>query len=357
MVRPSFSSRRNSGQVAQSRHQVGVGEQHPGRPLVRPEDADRPARLHQHRLVVLERGQRPDQRVVARPVAGGLAGAAVDDQVLRALGDVRVQVVLQHPHRGLLRPALRGDRRAPGGPDRVHYSSFSSGVYGTKTLRRAAEASNVFEPGLSLCRYGIADGLQQHHRQRHRRGVQIEDEPRPTPARSVTSATSATSPIGESVSATTASPAARASRSAVHRLPRITRQHNSQHRGRAGRARLFQPIGEQASTMIEYADVRQHLRGEVSEVTRPAARPIGAPAPEAAGWRRAAWPPWRRRPDRVSRRRAVRRAGRRLSISPRRVLKIIWAIIAGPRRSPAVGSGSPAAAPDSRRNRGRWRTG
>ena len=36
--------------------QVGVGDQYPGRPLVGPEHADRPARLHQHRLVVGERG-------------------------------------------------------------------------------------------------------------------------------------------------------------------------------------------------------------------------------------------------------------------------------------------------------------
>ena len=114
----SFSSRRNSGQVAQSPTRLELAISTRGRPLVRTEHADRPPGLHQHRLVVLERGQRADQRVVARPVPGGLAGAAVDDQVLRALGDVRVEVVLQHPHGGLLRPALRGEGRAARGADR-----------------------------------------------------------------------------------------------------------------------------------------------------------------------------------------------------------------------------------------------
>ena len=32
-------------------HEVGVGDQHPRRPLVRPHDADRAARLHEQRLV------------------------------------------------------------------------------------------------------------------------------------------------------------------------------------------------------------------------------------------------------------------------------------------------------------------
>ena len=39
-------------------HEVRVGDQHPRRPLVRAEDADRLARLHEQRLVVAERAQR-----------------------------------------------------------------------------------------------------------------------------------------------------------------------------------------------------------------------------------------------------------------------------------------------------------
>ena len=61
--------------------QVGVGDQHPRRPLVGAHDADRLAALHEQRLVVVQRGQGADDRVVRLPVAGGLAGAAVDDEV------------------------------------------------------------------------------------------------------------------------------------------------------------------------------------------------------------------------------------------------------------------------------------
>ena len=85
--------------------QVRVGEQHARRPLVRLHDADRLARLHEQRLVALERVQRAHDRVEARPVARGLAGAAVDDEILWMLGDLGVEVVLQHAQRGLLRPA------------------------------------------------------------------------------------------------------------------------------------------------------------------------------------------------------------------------------------------------------------
>ena len=85
--------------------EVRVREQHARRPLVRLHDADRLARLHEQRLVALERVQRAHDRVEARPVARGLAGAAVHDEILWVLGDLRVEVVLQHAQRGLLRPA------------------------------------------------------------------------------------------------------------------------------------------------------------------------------------------------------------------------------------------------------------
>ena len=69
------------------------------------------------RLVVLERSERRDDRVEGRPAARGLAGSAVHDEILRALGDVRIQIVHQHPEGGFLRPALAGERRAPRGAD------------------------------------------------------------------------------------------------------------------------------------------------------------------------------------------------------------------------------------------------
>ena len=74
-------------------HQVGVGDQDARRPLVGLEHADRPAGLDEHGLVGLERRERAHQRVEAAPVARRLAGAAVDDQVVGALGHLGVEVV------------------------------------------------------------------------------------------------------------------------------------------------------------------------------------------------------------------------------------------------------------------------
>jgi hypothetical protein len=97
--------------------EVGVRDQHPRSPLVRPHDADRPTGLDEHRLVLLERGQRAHHGVEAGPVARRLARPAVHDQVLGSLGHLGVEVVLQHPQRGLGLPAARGQRRTPRGGD------------------------------------------------------------------------------------------------------------------------------------------------------------------------------------------------------------------------------------------------
>ena len=97
-------------------HEVGVGDQHPWRPLVRAHDADRLARLDEHRLVALERGERAQHRPVRVPRTGGATGAAVDDEPVGILGHLGVEVVLQHPKGRLLLPAparqLRAARRA-----------------------------------------------------------------------------------------------------------------------------------------------------------------------------------------------------------------------------------------------------
>ena len=98
-------------------HEVGVGDEHARRVLVGAEDADRLARLDEQGLVVLEPLQRLDDGVVALPIARGAADPAVDDQALRVLGDLVVEVVHQHPHRGLGGPALGHDLAAAAGAD------------------------------------------------------------------------------------------------------------------------------------------------------------------------------------------------------------------------------------------------
>src|SRR5438477_1698599 len=100
------------------RNQHRVGDQDPGRPLVRLEDSDRLARLHQQRLVALETAKLADDGVEGLPRTGGAAGAAVHDKVFGTLGHLRVEVVHQHAHRGLLRPAEARDVLATRGPNR-----------------------------------------------------------------------------------------------------------------------------------------------------------------------------------------------------------------------------------------------
>jgi hypothetical protein len=92
------------------RHEVGVRDQHARGVRVGLEHADRLAGLHEQRFVVLEPRELGLDRVKARLVARCLADPAVDHEILRPLGDVRMQVVLQHPQRGLLPPAAGSHR-------------------------------------------------------------------------------------------------------------------------------------------------------------------------------------------------------------------------------------------------------
>ncbi len=100
-----------------SRHQMRVGDQHAGRLRVGPEHPHGLPALDQQRLVVLQPAERGDDALVGWPVSGGLPTPAVDHQVVRPLGDRRIEVVHQHPERGLLVPALAGERRAGRGVD------------------------------------------------------------------------------------------------------------------------------------------------------------------------------------------------------------------------------------------------
>ena len=108
--------------VGPMRDDVRVGDQHAGRVRVGFEHADRLARLHQQRFVVLQAAEGLDDFVEALPIAGGPAHAAVDDQFGGPLGDFRVEIVHYHPQRSFGEPALGGQFRAPRGAD------FSGGI-------------------------------------------------------------------------------------------------------------------------------------------------------------------------------------------------------------------------------------
>src|SRR5450756_2913972 len=105
-------------------HEVRVRDQDPGRPRMRPEDADRLAGLDEQRLVIGEHAQLADDRVERLPGARRPAGPAVDDERVGVLGDLGVQVVHEHPEHRLLLPTAAGElgaaRRADGSVSYTH---------------------------------------------------------------------------------------------------------------------------------------------------------------------------------------------------------------------------------------------
>ena len=82
---------------------------------MRPEDADRLARLDEQRLVVGQVAQLADDGVERLPVARRLARPAVDDEIVGPLGDLGIEVVHEHPQRGFLLPAAARDLGSSGG--------------------------------------------------------------------------------------------------------------------------------------------------------------------------------------------------------------------------------------------------
>src|SRR5205814_6518953 len=82
-------------------------------------DAGRRARLDQPGLVLLQGPRGPGDLLEVSPVAAPAAVPAVDDEVVAALGDLRVEVVHHHPERGLLGPAEAGELGSAGGADRA----------------------------------------------------------------------------------------------------------------------------------------------------------------------------------------------------------------------------------------------
>src|SRR5580692_3404743 len=93
--------------------------------IVRLEDADRFARLHQQSLVILELFQSCDDGLVSLPTAGRAPGSAVDDKILWTLGNLAIEVVHQHAHSRFLLPAFAGDLIAAGRANRDGSLNFS----------------------------------------------------------------------------------------------------------------------------------------------------------------------------------------------------------------------------------------
>jgi len=103
--------------VRPAAHQIRVRDEHPRRVFVGSEDADRPAALHQQRLVVGEALERAHNGVERGPISRGLAGSAVNDEVIGTLGDrgiddpvnLEIDVLAKYVER-LMPPHLVPDR-------------------------------------------------------------------------------------------------------------------------------------------------------------------------------------------------------------------------------------------------------
>ncbi len=93
------------------RHEVGIRQEDARGVRVCPEHPHRLSRLHEERFVVAEAAELLENRRETRRVPGGLPRSAVDDEVLAALGDLRVEVVQEHPVGSLREPRTAHEGR------------------------------------------------------------------------------------------------------------------------------------------------------------------------------------------------------------------------------------------------------
>ena len=100
-----------------ARHEQRIRDQHPRSGRVRPEHANRLAALDEQRLVLTQAQQAAHKRSKRLRIARRLAGASVDDELLRALRDLGIEVVQQHPERRFGRPRPRVQLRPAGRAD------------------------------------------------------------------------------------------------------------------------------------------------------------------------------------------------------------------------------------------------
>ena len=80
-------------------YQIGVGDQDPRRLFMCLKNPDGFARLNKQRLVGLKCFEGANDAVETVPVAGRPADPAIDHQFCGILGNRRIKVVHEHPHR------------------------------------------------------------------------------------------------------------------------------------------------------------------------------------------------------------------------------------------------------------------
>src|SRR5699024_2587288 len=88
------------------RHQVRVGNEHTRGFFMRLEHAHGLDALYQHGLIIFQAFERRHNLMVAFPVTRSLPAAAIDDQLIRLFGYLRIQIIHQHTQSRFLMPAL-----------------------------------------------------------------------------------------------------------------------------------------------------------------------------------------------------------------------------------------------------------
>src|SRR5699024_2708515 len=87
-------------------HQVRVGNEHTRGFFMRSEHAHGLAALYQHGLIIFQAFECRHNLMVAFPVPRSLPAAAIDDQLFRLFGYLRIQIIHQHTQSRFLMPAL-----------------------------------------------------------------------------------------------------------------------------------------------------------------------------------------------------------------------------------------------------------
>src|SRR5699024_2527563 len=87
-------------------HQVRVGNEHARGFFMRSQHSHRLAALYQHSLIIFQAFDRCHNLMVAFPVTRSLPAAAIDDQLIRLFGYLRIQIIHQHTQSRFLMPAL-----------------------------------------------------------------------------------------------------------------------------------------------------------------------------------------------------------------------------------------------------------
>jgi hypothetical protein len=97
--------------------EVAVGEEDARSFRVRAEDTDGLAGLNEKGFFVAKRLEGAHNGVEGWPIASGAAGATVDDQFVRVLGDFGIEIIVKHAEGGFLVPTVASQLGAARGAD------------------------------------------------------------------------------------------------------------------------------------------------------------------------------------------------------------------------------------------------